>query len=151
VPDVRRQCWWCAAGHGRSNVTGVPPGPAPIALPTLSPRERDVLRLISRGQSNAEIATALFLGETTVKSYLSNLLNKLGRRDRVHAVILACESGFTERHQYTSPPHRHHDTEVQIPWTDPARRASTDCRRRLKTEHPTTVVSGDHRHRCDVA
>lgn len=86
-------------------VTDVAPGPAPIALTTLSPRERDVLRLISRGQSNAEIATALFLGETTVKSYVSNLLNKLGLRDRVHAVIYAYESGFTERHdQYTSPP-----------------------------------------------
>lgn len=72
-----------------------PPTTAPPdALADFTNRELDVLRLVSRGLSNAEIATHLFLGETTVKSHVARVLSKLSLRDRAQAIVFAYESGF---------------------------------------------------------
>jgi DNA-binding NarL/FixJ family response regulator len=73
------------------------PRPAPPKeLDELSERERDVFRLITRGLSNAEIAQELYISETTVKTHITHILQKLDLRDRVQAVVLAYQTGIFE-------------------------------------------------------
>jgi DNA-binding NarL/FixJ family response regulator len=73
------------------------PRPAPPkALDELSAREREVFRLIARGLSNAEIGQELYISDTTVKTHVTHILQKLNLRDRVQAVVLAYQTGLFE-------------------------------------------------------
>ena len=87
-PSVTRQ----VIGHfARSGVR-----PRPREVDELTERELDVLRLISRGLSNAEIGSELFISETTVKTHVTRVLQKLGLRDRAQAIVMAYQTGLFE-------------------------------------------------------
>ena len=66
----------------------------PKAVDTLTTREREVFRLIARGLSNAEIGQELFISDTTVKTHITRLLQKLDLRDRAQAIVLAYQTGL---------------------------------------------------------
>jgi DNA-binding NarL/FixJ family response regulator len=76
----------------------------PKELDDLSERERDVFRLIAQGLSNAEIAQELYISETTVKTHITHILQKLNLRDRVQAVVLAYQTGVFEGQRGSATP-----------------------------------------------
>jgi DNA-binding NarL/FixJ family response regulator len=90
APTVTRRLIADVVARSASAPGVQPPGAA--RLDTLTGRETETLRLVARGRSNAEIAAELYVTEHTVKTHVSNLLTKLGLRDRVQAVVLAYET-----------------------------------------------------------
>ncbi|WP_334152434.1 response regulator transcription factor [Microbacterium sp.] len=95
APEVtRRVLARFAAAPVTAPVPTTPSVPATALAEPLTEREAEVLTLLADARSNAEIATALFIGEATVKTHVSRILQKLGARDRVQAVVLAHRLGL---------------------------------------------------------
>ena len=98
APEVTRRVIEQMTTGPLADARGVPRRPdRDPRLDELTPRELEVLGLVGRGLSNAEIAGRLFVGEATVKTHLSNVFAKLHLRDRVQAVVLAYEAGLILR------------------------------------------------------
>lgn len=103
APEVTRRVIGAMTGTAQA-ANGIPdqasaPEPQagrPTPLPHLTSREREMLVLVAQGLSNAEIAARVFVSEATVKTHVSNVLAKLGVRDRVQAVIAAYDSGLVQ-------------------------------------------------------
>jgi DNA-binding NarL/FixJ family response regulator len=92
APEVTRRV---IARFADGEASAPPPSArVPDGMPELTEREREVLRLIAQALSNAEIAERLYIGEATVKTHVSNVLQKLGARDRVAAVVFAHRHGL---------------------------------------------------------
>jgi DNA-binding NarL/FixJ family response regulator len=77
--------------------TRLPRQTPPAALEELTEREREIFLLIAKGLSNAEIGRELFISETTVKTHVTHVFQKLDLRDRVQAVVLAYQTGLVDR------------------------------------------------------
>jgi len=90
APEVTRRV---IARFANPTVSASAPDPLPVSSP-LTEREEEVLRLMADALSNGEIAERLYIGEATVKTHVSNVLAKLGARDRVQAVVLAHRHGL---------------------------------------------------------
>ncbi len=97
APEITRRVI-AAFAPPRPAEVPAPPFTAPVALGELTPREYEVLVALAGGATNAEIAAALHLGETTVKTHVSRVLTKLGARDRTQAVVMAYEMGVVRPH-----------------------------------------------------
>ena len=91
APSVTRRLLDTFAGQRREHATSPV---ATEAVARLTDREREVLLHMARGLSNSEVATAMYLGETTVKTYVGRILSKLAARDRVQAVVTAFDAGL---------------------------------------------------------
>lgn len=91
APSVTRRLLDTFAGQRREQSTSPA---ATEAVARLTDREREVLLHMARGLSNSEVATAMYLGETTVKTYVGRILSKLAARDRVQAVVTAFDAGL---------------------------------------------------------
>jgi DNA-binding NarL/FixJ family response regulator len=91
APSVTRRLLDTFAGQRREHVMSPV---ATEAVARLTDREREVLIHMARGLSNSEVATAMYLGETTVKTYVGRILSKLAARDRVQAVVTAFDAGL---------------------------------------------------------
>jgi DNA-binding NarL/FixJ family response regulator len=84
----------------------------PRAFDDLTTREHEVFRLIASGLSNAEIGQELYISDTTVKTHISHILQKLELRDRVQAVVLAYQSGLFEARPQARQTPRHRACEA---------------------------------------
>ena len=91
-PRITRRMLEMFAGQLPSGATAS--GQVDPRIASLTPRETEILRLVARGMSNAEIAAELVVSATTVKTYVGSVLAKLGVRDRVQAVVVAYETGL---------------------------------------------------------